>query len=179
MRTQVLIAGCLPLVAGLACGSSGSTVPPADTSTVAQYQSLALELQSSLMAYGGAMVTAPSLDACRAAHDRYDAEVRPRIVKMADLSKSMDAFMETHAGDMLTDMSCVTSAMMDELDQHRSVACSSDDAATNRTEVDRHVGAMAAYDAHAQDRCQTMMQAGTTSMKWSPMMQGCQYYAGQ
>ena len=128
------------------------------------------------MAYGDVMVTAPTLEACRTAHDQYDSSVRPQLSQMAATSKGMDAFMDTHAGDMVSDVSCAVDSMMDELDRHAAQACSSTDTSVNRAEVDRHVGAMAAYDAHVQGRCQTMLQAGTGPLKWSPMMQGCQYW---
>lgn len=178
MRPLAFVIGCVPLAGALACGSSDTVAvatPHVDTSTVTEYQSYAADLQTSLTAYGGTMMSSSTLTSCRAAHEQYDAAARPTVVKMVDMGKAMDAFMETHAGEMITDMSCVAAAMLTELDRHAAAACASTDETANRTEVGRHVGAMAGYDAHVKDRCSTMMQAGSTDgMNWSAPMTGCQ-----
>jgi hypothetical protein len=92
---------------------------------------------------------------------------------------SMDALMGSHDGSALADYGCVTATMLDELDLHRSVACSSLDPATNRLEADRHADAMARYTSHVQERCDQALGAldhGEAS--WGPRMQGCQVVDG-
>src|SRR5512138_3768222 len=124
MRIGVAVAACAALLTVVGCGggsSSPSTGPaPANGAAISRYQDLTSQVQSAALSYGitmgGAGMTA---SACVAAHDAYDAQVRPRISQMMRMSGSMDAFMDAHGGQAYADMACVANAMLHELDAHR------------------------------------------------------------
>lgn len=168
----------------LACGgggSGGSGSTPASSSGVTQYKQLSLQVQSAANGYAQTMTASgvTTVAACQTAEDQYDAQVRPWISQMVQMSGGMDDLTSMHGGSMEADMGCDANAMMQELDHHRAIACASSDLATDRSEATRHVQAMTGYAAHAIDRCDqalTGMSGGGWS--WSPMMSGCQMTSG-
>jgi hypothetical protein len=175
MRIGIAAATCAAALAVVGCGSSSSgpsTGPAVATSAaISQYQDLASQAQSAALGYGTAM-SGPGMtvSGCAAAHDAYDAQVRPWISQMVQMSGSMDGFMDAHGGNAYADMACVAKAMLQELDAHHLVACTFATLSGDQTEAGRHVGAIASYTAHVSDRCGQM--AGGQYM-WGPTAPAC------
>ena len=111
---------------------------------------------------------------CLHVHGNYDSAMRWYLGQMSNLSPDMDGDMATHDGGEVADVECVTTAMMNELDQHASVACSWGDLASDRSEANRDVDAMLALTTHATQRCDEM-QSGLdgNGWSWTPMMPVC------
>jgi hypothetical protein len=125
----------------------------------------------------GAGVT--TLAQCQSLESQYDGQVRPWISEMVGMAGGMDGLVSAHDGAMDADMGCVTNAMMQELDTHRSTACAAADMGTDRAEAARHVQAMSGYTTHGIQRSDEIshgMQGGSWS--WTPMMSGCQNGGG-
>ncbi len=164
------IALILGTIAATACGGSAGTAG-ANSATIAQYQDLTASVQSAALSYGTTM-GGPSMTAggCAAAHDAYDAQVRPWISQMVQMSGSMDAFIDAHNGYGYADMACVANAMLQELDAHRLVACTYPTLSGDQTEAARHVGVMTSYAGHVYDRCGQMMGGQYT---WGPTAPVC------
>lgn len=164
------IALILGTIAATACGGSAGTAG-ANSATIAQYQDLTASVQSAALSYGTTM-GGPSMTAggCAAAHDAYDAQVRPWISQMVQMSGSMDAFIDAHNGYGYADMACVANAMLQELDAHRLVACTYPTLSGDQTEAARHVGVMTSYTGHVYDRCGQMMGGQYT---WGPTAPVC------
>lgn len=98
---------------------------------------------------------APSMTVagCAAAHDAYDAQVRPWISQMVQMSGAMGDFIDAHDGSAFADMSCVASAVLADLDAHHLVACTFASLNGDQAEAARHAEVMASYAAHVYDRC--------------------------
>ena len=97
MRIGAVAAACASLLTVLACG--GSTTSPqsgpavASSAAITQYQDLTASVQSAAVSYGTSMAgPGMTLGGCAAAHDAYDAQVRPWLSQMGQMSASMDAF---------------------------------------------------------------------------------------
>ena len=162
MRTGTLAIGFVGLLAVTACGGSssdpGATQATADRTSIATYQELTTQVQSAALSYGATM-SAPgmTLAGCAAAHDAYDAQVRPWMSRMVQMSGSMDGFIDAHSGTTYADMSCAAHAMLDDLDAHRHAACTFATLGGDQTEVARHTGVVTSYAGHMYDRCGQMM----------------------
>ncbi len=178
-KSGTFAAACA-LVLSAACGGtggSGTSTPPASSSDVASYQQFALNVQSAATTYRTTASSASDMSTmmdCQSAEDHYDAQVRPWISQMAQMSVPLDDVMVGHGGSGAADMGCLSSAMMQELNQHQQIACSSTDLSVDRAEAVRHANAMISYATHASDRSSEMMNGfngGTWS--WGPMMSGC------
>ncbi len=94
---------------------------------------------------------------------------------MVQMGREMDDFMDDHGGSPYADMMCTSTAMMDELDHHRAVACMLASLAANQAEAERHADAMRAYAGHVRDRCGQMLGSDGRGAccNWGPMMTGC------
>jgi hypothetical protein len=173
MRIGNVAASSVVLLTALACGGSAtnSQTAPASSATIAQYQDLTASVQSVAVSYGTTMA-APGMTAegCAAAHDAYDAQVRPWLSQMVQLSASLDAFMDAHGGYPYADMACVANALVQELDAHRLVACTFSALSGDQTEAARHVGVMTSFAGHAYDRCGQMTGGQYT---WAPPVPMC------
>lgn len=112
---------------------------------------------------------------CKNIHDDYDAQVRPWVSQMVQMAGEMDGWMGNHGGGANADMRCAAATMMDDLDHHRSVACTLPDLAADQAEATRHVDAMNSYAGHLWHRCGEMLGGtnGGTCCNWEPMMNGC------
>ena len=167
-----LILGAMALTS--ACSSaSDSGESTATEEDIAVYQQLTFDIEDHAQTYGVTMHDTALAD-CLQVHDRYDAQVRPWVAQIGDLSESMDRYMSDHGGTESLDYQCVSGAMMDELDHHHALACTSSDTDDNQAEVSRHVDAMTSYAEHLWDRCDEMMQgAETGTWNWGPMMSTC------
>ncbi|HEX9052428.1 MAG TPA: hypothetical protein VF841_18015 [Anaeromyxobacter sp.] len=174
MRIGSVVVACTSLLTVVACGrSSSSPAGPsvASSAAITQYQDLTASVQSAAVTYGTTM-SDPAMTAggCAAAHDAYDAQVRPWISQMVQMSGAMDAFMDAHNGYAYADMACVANAMLQELDAHRTVACTFSTLGGDQTEASRHVGVMTSLTGHAYDRCGQMMGG---QYSWSPPAPAC------
>ncbi len=170
-----IAAACATLLAAVACGgsSSGANAGPAVASNaeISQYQTLTSQVRSAALSYGTMMAgSGMTASGCAAAHDTYDAQVRPWISQMEQMSGSMDAFRDAHGGQAYADMACVAGAMLQELDAHRVVACTFPTLSGDQTEAARHVGVMAAYADHVAARCGQMMGG---QYMWGPAAPAC------
>lgn len=175
MRIGTVAAACASLLTVLACGGSATnpqTGPSvASSAAITQYQDLTASVQSAAVLYGTSMAgPGMTLGGCAAAHDAYDAQVRPWLSQMVQMSASMDAFMDAHNGYTYADMACVANAMLQELDAHRLVACTFSALSGDQTEAARHVGVMTSFAGHAYDRCGQMMGGQYT---WAPPAPVC------
>jgi hypothetical protein len=175
MRIGTAAAACASLLTVLACGGSATSPQTgtalANSAAITQYQDLTASVQSAAVSYGTTMAgPGMTLGGCGAAHDAYDAQVRPWISQMVQVSASMDAFMDAHNGYSYADMACVANAMLQELDAHRLVACTFSTLGGDQTETARHVGVMTSFAGHAYDRCGQMMGGQYT---WAPPAPVC------
>lgn len=182
MRTRAAVLTCTALLSA-ACGASMDSGPmrgSTDTSAVAAYQGLSSDVQTAATAYGATMAgPGMTVGGCAAAHDAYDAQVRPWLSQMMQGSAAMDAYMDAHGGVAYADMACVASAMLAELDAHRAAACTFTALADDQAEAARHVGAMTSYASHVSGRCGTMMGgASGGGYTWGPAASGCGGGAG-
>ncbi|WP_242360287.1 c-type cytochrome [Anaeromyxobacter sp. SG17] len=179
MRIGILAFASAGLLAVIACG--GSSTNPSNSSTtadrtqIADYQDLTARVQSAALSYRATMgASAMTVTGCSAAHDAYDAQVRPWISQMVQLSGAMDGFIGAHDGVAYVDMSCVASAMLAELDAHRRVACTFSSLTDDQAEAFRHADVMASYSAHVYARCGQMMSGlDGYGYGWGPMANGC------
>lgn len=174
MRIGSILAACISLLTVVACGGgSSSHAGPtgASSATITQYQDLTASVQSAAVAYAVTMAgQGMTAGACAAAHDAYDAQVRPWLSQMAQMSGAMDAYMDAHDGASYADMACVANAMTSELDAHRLVACTFPTLGGDQTEVSRHVGVMTSFTGHVYDRCGQMLGGQST---WAPPAPAC------
>ena len=168
------LASCV-LLGALTAACTSSTPDAATAADIRTYRGLVDEVAAAAGDYQMAMMAASmSTTACPGVHDQYDRRVRPIVVRMVDMAGSMDAFMGMHHGDGHEDMGCVAMALLDELDRHQRVACTSAGMDDDRSEAIHHVAAMTGYDDHAGLRCDEML-AGMNGHGWSwaDMMGGC------
>ena len=170
-----------------ACGGTVATAPPREPASVDatradvdSYAQLAASVSGRANEYRDAIMSASmTMMQCRSVHDAYDADVRPWLDHMAQMSDAMDKLMDDHGGATAADTSCVAAAMMGELDHHRAVACSAADLSTNQAEVTRHVGAMLLDTDHMASRCnQAMTGLDDGTWQWGQMMDGCSDWDG-
>jgi hypothetical protein len=182
--TKLFIAGVIVVAYGVACGESNES--PADSSTattsdIANYQQLAVNVQSGATTYRAnttALDTATAAD-CRRVHDAYDADLRSWLPQMVQMSGAMDRYMGHHGGSSTADHACVAATMTYELERHHAAACMAADMGANRTEAGRHVDAMLSYGEHILERCKQMMRAiDAGNPSWGPMMHGCEDWDG-
>lgn len=162
------------------CGGSSAGNPPEQQSVVAAtYQKLSSDVKSAETDYRATMMGA-SAAACADVEGQYDAQVRPWVERMMHMSTTLDDMVKEYGGGASADYSCVSSSMLDELDYHRSIACSSANLGTIQTEVDRHVNAMLRYASHTWDRCEQVMNAvNGTPTGFGPMMAACGSWDGE
>lgn len=173
MRTPIIGAATAALLALAACGggSTGSAAQSADAASIARYQTLTADVQSAATAYGATMAgTGMTVQGCAAAHDAYDAQVRAWLSQLVQQGGSMDAYMDAHDGAAAADVACVASAMVQELDAHRLVACTFPTLAGDQTEAARDVAVMTSYASHLSDRC-GQMASGQDA--WGPPAPVC------
>jgi hypothetical protein len=175
MRVGTVAAACVSLLTFVACGGPASSAQPgtgaASSATILQYQDLTASVQSGALSYGTTMGgPGMTVGSCAAAYDAYDAQVRPWISQMVQMSGSMDAYMNAHNGYAYADMMCVANAMLQELDAHRLVACTFPTLSGDQAEVSRHVGVMTSYTGHLYDRCGQMMGG---QYMWGPPAPVC------
>lgn len=178
MRVGNLAFASAALLAVVACGgsSSPSTTPgTVDQAQIATYQDLTGRVQSAALSYGATM-SGPTMTVgdCAAAHDAYDAQVRPWVSQMVQMAGAMDGYIGAHDGYAYADMSCAASAMLGDLDAHHRVACNFLHPSDAQAEAARHVGVMTSYSAHMYDRCGQMMGGhGGQGYTWGPNAMGC------
>lgn len=183
MDTPTLVFAGGFVLAFAACGgstsSSGTMGTGATGSDITTYQQLATSTRSAATSYRASMTGADVTPAsCQVIHDRYDGQVRPWLSQMMQMAREMDDFMDAHDGTTAADMSCVSAAMMDELDHHRSTACAFADLSADQAEAARHSGAMVSYSDHMFDRSGEMMNGSHGgAWSWGSMMDGCQDWA--
>ncbi|MEW5208169.1 hypothetical protein, partial [Bacillus cereus] len=72
----------------------------------------------------------------------------------------MDDFIDGHGGSAYADMRCASATMLNELDYHRTVACTFPGLAADQAEASRHAVAMNSYAGHAWNRCGEMLGSG-------------------
>jgi hypothetical protein len=175
MVTRVVVLNALALGAIVACGGTSTGAPGAGgRSDITTYEQLASNTQLAVSSYRTAMAGSNiTPTTCDEIHDQYDARVRPWISRMMQMAGAMDDFMGDHGGGSRADMTCGSATMMDELDHHRSVACTLATVAADRAEAARHADAMSSYARHAWDRCVEMSGAADGGT-WGPMMNGCE-----
>ena len=183
MKIIDVAVGACAVVLVVSCGgtSSGPSASPASSREVVQYKQLALQLQSAVGSYGETMAGTgvTTLAECQSVEAQYDGQVRPWVSQMMGMSGEMDSLASAHGGAMEADMGCDANAMMQELDNHRSMACASADLSTDRAEAARHVQAMTGYTSHGMQRCDGMLSGlDGGGWSWSPMMSGCQIGSG-
>lgn len=114
-----------------ACGAHG-TAPD-----VAAYDAAVSDVRASVATHQTSAAAAQGSTDCTAEHQRYDAEVRPRVKHMMDMSGGMDGCMRDMGHGDQADMHGMCDSMMGELDRHHGVACAGDDAA-NHAEAEHH-----------------------------------------
>jgi hypothetical protein len=167
------------IVTAIGCGSSsndGQTQSArTDTSVV---QELAVDVEATAAVYRSTMMDASTTAAsCKSIHDQYDARVRPSVSQILQMSGRIDDDMDQHG--VIADGRCVSATMMDELDHHRSVACTSRDISEIRAEATRHVTAMRTYADHMWLRCNQLMGAADGGMMgFMSTMEGCESWTG-
>jgi hypothetical protein len=168
------------IVAAVGCGTSSSDgqnqSAGSETSVV---QALAVNVEAAAAGYQSTMMEASTTAAaCKSIHDQYDARVRPSVSQMVQMSGGLDEDVAHHGG--IADGRCVSAIMMDELDYHRSVACSFTQISEIRAEATRHVTAMRTYADHMWQRCNQLIGAADGgAMSFMSMMQGCETWDGQ
>lgn len=87
----------------------------------------------------------------------------------------MDDEMGAHGGAASADVECVSGRMMDEVDKHRLVACTSPDLSIDESEATRHADMMTAYSGRMHARAGQMMNGlDGGHWTWDSMMEGCQ-----
>lgn len=186
MKTRDLISTTLSLLVLAACGGSTSGGAPTGidggvgagsaNSDITAYQQLAADTRSAASTYRTSMTGASaSATDCMSIHDRYDALVRPWVSQMVQMAGEMDGFIDDHGGSTVADMRCTSATMMNELDYHRSIACTFSSLLADQSEATRHADAMNSYAGHVWGRCGEMLGYGAGGCcNWGPMMNGCQ-----
>lgn len=173
----------LAVVVGACGGATNDTTGPGagtTSSDITTYQQLASDTRSAASAYGVAMMgSSVTLASCKSVHDAYDAQVRPWVSKMVQMAGPMDDYLDAHGGGASADMRCVSATLLDELDYHRSIACTFPSVAADQNEAARHAAAMGSYAGHLWDRCGEMLGGGNGGYccDWGPMMNGCQNWS--
>lgn len=169
------------LLLTVACGSASPTASNAQNEPSATtFQTLDGRVQAEASSYRRTMTDgSTTLATCAEVHAQYDANVRPAIKQMMGMGSGLDdsAAVQGLGGD--GDFACVAASMLDELDYHRSLACSSSDLATNQAEAARHADAMKAFARHVWDRCKQMTSTDGSVPASSGMMNACQSWDGQ
>lgn len=181
MRARKRLAGGAVALLAAACGSTPASGPAnsgtvsATSAEITEYQNLSRQVQSAATAYGARMNgTAVTIANCKTIHDQYDAEVRPWISRMAQMAGDLDAFVSNHGGGAAADVTCASASMLNEIDHHRSVACTFSSLAADQDEAARDASAIMSYASHARARCREMLgNGGGSCCNWSPMMNGC------
>ncbi len=129
----------VPALAFAACGRSSPAAPAAE---IEQLRVLASGVVDSAEAYGARAAGMPDRAACRTARAGYDEEVRPRVEAMVALAPRVDRWLQARGPEDHADTECASSTMLDELDRHLGIACSSPELAANRAEAVRHLEVM-------------------------------------
>lgn len=120
-----------------------------------------------------------SVETCEDLHAGYDGQVRPWVSDMVQMSTGMDELMGEYEDNGLADYACVAASMVDELDYHDSVACTSGDLSLDQEEANRHASAMTEYSVHTWDRCEGMLSAiEGDAVSWDPVIQFCETWDG-
>ena len=137
MPNRLMIFSCVVALAG--CGRSSPAAPAAE---IEQLRVLASGVIGAAEAYGVRAAAMTDRAACRAARAGYEEQVRSRIEGMVALAPRVDRWLQARGPDDHADTECSTSTLLDELDRHLAIACSSPDLAANRAEAVRHLEAM-------------------------------------
>jgi hypothetical protein len=170
------------IVAALGCGTSSNDArPQSSDSDVNVVQELAVNVEVATSAYQSTMMNASTTaGACKSIHDQYDANVRPSASQLMQMSGKIDDDLSHHGGTAVADDRCVSATMMDELDYHRSVACTTTDISEIRAEAARHITAMRIYADHMWQRCNQLRGTsdGGGLSGFMSMMQGCENWDG-
>lgn len=184
MRTIRFSLSLVAVTLGVGCFAEDDTSingAAATTDDIAGYEQLSLEVQDGARTYRQVMMTLATGAAaeCRRIHDQYDAQVRPLVSQAVHLAGAMDRYMDEHGGADAADYSCVSTAMMSELDRHHAAACVRSDLAGNQAEADRHAAAMLSYGGQLSARCDQMMRGIESGhWDWEPMMRACNSWDG-
>ena len=129
----------VPALALAACGRSGPAAPVAE---IEQLRVLASGVVDAAEAYGVRAAAMTDRAACRAARAGYEEQARPRIEGMVAVATRVDRWLQARGPVDHADTECSSSTLLDELDRHLAIACSSPDLAANRTEAVRHLEAV-------------------------------------
>ncbi len=127
---------------------------------VAAYKETVQQTLAAVAAHRERSQAATTPDACLAEHHRYDAEVRPRVLRMQELSTGMDDCMRSRGRADWADMGGMCSSMTGELDQYQTSACALSDTALDRGETARHCDVMEGYGRRASDRANNAGNCG-------------------
>jgi hypothetical protein len=101
---------------------------------------------------------------------RYEADARPRVERLRQMSGNLDGCMRSSGRPDWADMGAMCGSMMVELDHYNSTACTSLDHGSNLTELDRHCDVMNGYTTRESQRagdlgsCGGMMGGGRSGM---------------
>jgi hypothetical protein len=176
-----LAAAALPAaLLTIGCGGHSTDTPSPTTDPAASYQDLSTDVRTAASQYGMTMMgSETALSDCANRQAQYDATVRPLLGKMVGMSGRLDDYMNHHGGAADADYRCVSASMMDELDYHRSIACTATDINAERNEVMRHVSAMMGFTGHMWDRCDQVIQSQDgAETTWEPALAACQSWNG-
>lgn len=121
---------------------------------VAAYQKLAADVSVAVEKHAGNTRTLGPQD-CPAEMGRYEADVRPLLERMTDMSVEMDAHMRDMGRSGFADMQAGCRAMTAELDDHLAAACAAGDI---QAETTRHASAMAGMLGHEMDDAVSMQE---------------------
>ncbi len=130
------------LVPALAFAACGRSSPPAPAAEIEQLRVLANGVVDSAEDYRDRAAAMADRAACRTARAAHDERVRSRIEAMVALAPRVDRWLQARGPDDHADTGCSSTTMLDELDRHLGIACSSPDLAANRAEAVRHVEAI-------------------------------------
>lgn len=143
--------------AGLLLASCADETPAPD---VAAFRQLNEQLVAAVDTHENNTAAMTDMAACTAERDRYEAEARPIVDRMRDLSAGMDDCMMAMGRDSTADMQQTCGGMNDELTSHMGAACASSDLTRERAETERHCNAMRQMAQQEMGRADNMMQSG-------------------
>lgn len=97
---------------------------------------------------------------CTSERDRYEAEARPIVTEMQEMSEDMDDCMMAMGRDSMADMQTNCARMSDELDAHMGAECQSGNLDQELAEIKRHCDAMRQMAQQNMGRTDNMMEEG-------------------
>lgn len=143
--------------AGLLLISCADETPAPD---VAAFRQLNEQLVAAVDTHQNNTMAMADMAACTAERDRYEAEARPIVDRMRDMSAGMDDCMMAMGRDSMADMLETCGGMNDEFTTHMGAACASSDLAQELAETERHCNAMRQMAQQEMGRADNMMQGG-------------------